>query len=396
MAVYKRKWRTKRGERHSWVCDFFARDPDSGKLERVRETFDKKGEAEARWLEVHPKSQRGRANAKSRKLTVKQAAEIWHEAVKIGRNGHEPAEASTLRQYRTHIDLHIVPQFQGEKLSDLTAPRVAAFRDHLLASMSRPMAKKVLTSFKSILREADARGLISGNPGSSIRIAGNGGRHKKHILLPEKAEVAALLRTANELAEQPNAARAKAWRRWRAFISTAVETGMRASELRGLAWGQVDLRAGTIAVAQRADETGEIGSPKSEAAKRVIDVPTALVALLRSWKLECPKGELVFPNWQGNVESHANITNRCWHPLLRHAGLVTPDGKPKYNFHSLRHYRASLLIDDGASAVEVRDELGHATIQITLDLYSHLFRDDEAGAARKARAERLASTPGVA
>ncbi len=54
------------------------------------------------------------------------------------------------------------------------------------------------------------------------------------------------------------------------------------------------------------------------------------------------------------------------------------------------------MIESGATAKEVQIELGHATIQITLDLYTHLFKDDEAGAARKARAEMLASSLGVA
>ena len=117
---------------------------------------------------MHPKSKGGRANASARKLTVKQAAEIWLDAVRLGRNGREQgAEPSTLRQYRGHVDLHIVPFFVGEKLSDLTATRVTAFSDHLLGKLSRPLARKVLVSFKSILRECQSRDLISANPGST-------------------------------------------------------------------------------------------------------------------------------------------------------------------------------------------------------------------------------------
>jgi integrase len=399
MAVYKRTWQTKQGEQFCWVCDYFARDPETNKLERVRETFERKGDADARWLEVHPRSRRGRANARSRKLTVKQAAQIWLDAVRVGRNGHDPAEPSTLRQYQTHVDLHIVPFFTGDKLTDLTAPRAATFRDHLLAKVSRPLAKKVLTSFKSMLREAESRGLISANPASTITIAGNGNsRHKEAVTIPGKADITAILTKLDELASQQNQERAKTWRRWRALVNTAIYTGMRASELRGLPWSNVNLKAGTITVKQRADETGKIGAPKSASGRRVIDIPAPLVKLLRTWRLECPKGklDLVFPNWQGNVESHANITNRCWHPLLRHARVVDGDGALRFNFHSLRHFRASLLIADGANAKEVQTELGHATIQITLDLYTHLFTDDEAGAERKARAERLAASLGVA
>ena len=78
---------------------------------------------------------------------------------------------------------------------------------------------------------------------------------------------------------------------------------------------------------QRADENGNIGSPKSAAGRRVIDIPASLVALLRQWKL-ASKHELVFANGAGNVESLANITNRYWKSLIEAAGI--------------KHYRPSM------------------------------------------------------
>ena len=325
-----------------------------------------------------------------------------------GKGCQDPAEPSTLRQYRTHIDQHIVPEFVGVRLSDLTAARVRGFRDHLLRSTSRPMAKKVLTSFKSILREAKSRDLLASDPASGVTIVGSGsGRHRKEVVIPEKAEIASVLAKLGELASQSNKQRAKAWRRWQALLVTAIDTGFRASELRGLPWDGVDLKDGKATVKQRADENGDLGSPKSGSSLRTLDIPKRLVAILRQWKLECPPGPLVFPNWQGNVESLANIHNRCWKPLQLAAGLsVTAkdeEGKtirddrgkpvkvPKYNFHALRHFHASLLIDDGANPKEVQVEMGHATITVTYDLYGHLFKDEAADKIRKARAERLAT-----
>jgi integrase len=210
------------------------------------------------------------------------------------------------------------------------------------------------------------------------------------------------------LTKPRNRQRSKAWRRYRVLISTAIYTGFRASELRGLPWEAVDLKAGTVTVKQRADETGKIGSPKSASSHRLINIPAPLVKLLREWKAECPPGELVFPNWQGSVEALANIHTRCWKPLQLAAGLSVPkldaEGKPlkdeegrpvmeaKYNLHSLRHFRASLLIADAANPKEVQAELGHATITVTYDLYGHLFKDDAADKQRRERAERLAAS----
>src|SRR5262249_20426761 len=163
------------------------------------------------------------------------------------------------------------------------------------------------------------------------------------------AEIGTLLTKLNEFATQSDPRRARAWRRWRTLIATAIDTGMRASELRGLPWDAVDLKAGTIAVRQRADENGKIGPTESRAGHRTIYISPAFVDLLRRWKLECGT-PLVFATVEGRPESWANIYKRAWKPLLMAAGVVVTlkdeDGRtrydghgrplcqPKYNFHS--------------------------------------------------------------
>lgn len=134
-------------------------------------------------------------------------------------------------------------------------------------------------------------------------------------------------------------------------------------------------------------------------------IPPSLVDLLRRWKLESGTA-LVFAMGEGRPECLANIHNH-WKPLQVAAGVVDTikdeqgrtvlDGQgrplcqPKYNFHSLRHYRASRLIADGASLTEVQRELGHASATITLSTYAHLLKGDDEDKRRRERAERLAS-----
>ena len=180
------------------------------------------------------------------------------------------------------------------------------------------------------------------------------------------------------------------WRRWRALIATAIYTGFRSSEIRGLPWDAVDLKAGTITVKQRADERGVIGAPKTSASRRTVIVPAFIVTMLREWKMECPPGQLVFPNSRGNVQLLPEIYLQAWKPVLIAAKIVKPDGTPRLTFHSLRHFRASMLIADGANPKEVMVEMGHSNIAMTYDLYGHLFTDDDAHARRVERAERLA------
>src|SRR5436853_369094 len=115
-------------------------------------------------------------------------------------------------------------------------------------------------------------------------------RHKKDLEvgvdIPTKNEIRAML------------AHAQGW--VRPLIVTATFTGLRASELRGLRWGDVDLDRGELTVRQRADRWGSLGSPKSDAGKRDVPLAPVVVNALREWRLACPKGAgLVFPNTRG-------------------------------------------------------------------------------------------------
>jgi integrase len=147
---------------------------------------------------------------------------------------------------------------------------------------------------------------------------------------------------------------------------------MRASELRGLHWGDVDLDAGNVHICQRADQWRKLGSPKSAAGTRDIPLTPMVINTLRQWKVACPPGELVFPNRSGNIGIHANFLARVWNPLLRECGM------PPYTFHSLRHSAASLFIETlGWTPKRVQAVMGHASISMTFDLYGHVFPSAE-------------------
>jgi len=176
--------------------------------------------------------------------------------------------------------------------------------------------------------------------------------------------------------------------KWRPFIITAIFTGMRISELRGLPWSNVDLDAGVIHVRQRADAWRTIGAPKSKAGAR--DIPLAPIVLnaLRQWKLESGNGEYVFANSAGSVRRTNRIYESCWTPLQIKCGLVTDDGQPKYGFHKLRHAAASMFIQYlGWSPKRLQAVMGHSSVRLTFDLYGHLFENVEADRADMAKIE---------
>ncbi len=165
---------------------------------------------------------------------------------------------------------------------------------------------------------------------------------------------------------------------------TAVVTGLRASELRGLRWSDIDLKAATITVSRRADRWGLIGRPKSKAGHRTVPIPQMLVRELREWKLRCPKSSLglAFPNSKGEVLDHMNVLRRRYRPTQERAGLPG-----KYSFHTLRHAAASAWIKQGIDLKRLQVWIGHENIQLTLDTYGHLLVDKEGDAALIAKAE---------
>jgi integrase len=176
--------------------------------------------------------------------------------------------------------------------------------------------------------------------------------------------------------------------RWRPLLLTAIFTGLRSSELRGLQWADVDLKRAVLHVRQRADRFNTIGAPKSAAGQRTVPMPPLLVNTLREWKLACPKGELglVFPTGTGGLENHSNIVQRGLEPAQIAAG-VTRGGKAKYTgLHSLRHFYASWCInrrEDGGMGLPIKTvqhRLGPASIQMTADTYGHLFPSGDDGA----------------
>jgi integrase len=274
--------------------------------------------------------------------------------------------------YRQYADLHIVPYIGPIKLARLTVTAVTAFRDRLLDDgRSLDMTKRVLKTLGTIVGEAQARGLVAVNNVRNIPKLKRE-RRTERIEMPSRAELQSII------AATPD--------RHRPLILSAVLTGLRGSELRGLLWDAVDLQRGELHVRRRVDRFNTFGPPKSEAGLRTIPLSPLLLNTLKQWKLACPKGELglVFPNGAGRIESHANLLHRVFWPIQIAAGVtVMRDGEPdaKYSLHTLRHACAALWIEQGFGAKRIQTMMGHASITQTYDRYGYLFEAREANTA---------------
>ncbi|MZR31488.1 tyrosine-type recombinase/integrase [Sneathiella litorea] len=301
--------------------------------------------------------------------TIKYAALLWLKRCKL-----DGLERATIRSYKGHFMHHIGPKIGGLLLEEFTAADVQDFIDEMLEENSRAMTKKVLTSLRSILSTAQSRGMIDKNVAREIKLR-RASRNDKERIIPTKDEIRLLID--------------KAPPREKPLVITAILTGMRSSELRGLSWAHVDFTKGLIHIKQRADRYNAIGVPKSRAGIRTIPMSPLVASTLKDWKARCPKGELnlVFPNGAGNVEGHANIYHRIFKPLMIACENVDSDGKLKFGFHSLRHAAASLFIEQGWTPKKIQVLLGHSSINMTFDVYGHLFHNPEEDIAQMAKME---------
>ena len=147
--------------------------------------------------------------------------------------------------------------------------------------------------------------------------------------------------------------------RLRALLLTVALTGLRASELQGLRWSDVDLAHEELHVRQRADRYGKIGSPKSELSRRTVPLAPETLAALKVWKLACPisEGNFVFPTSKGRIEHHKNML-RSLAALMIGAKVADKNGRPKYALHAFRHFFASWCInpvDRGGRGLQAKE-----------------------------------------
>jgi integrase len=282
-------------------------------------------------------------------------------------------EPTTIAAYDQHVRLHLVPICGAVKLSQLTTPMVEGYRDQLVDKLSRPMAIRVLRSLSSLIADAQRRGQVAQNVAKSVKMK-RAARERAKAVIPPKTALKALLSAATA-SQDP---------RDYALVSLALFAGLRASELRGLAWAQVDLSGAAVTLVQRADAKGMIGAPKSASSRRTVPLPASAVSVLRKWKLACPHSEagLVFPSIAGKAMSHRYMSLNMLQPLVGTAGIEA------LGLHDLRHAAASLWIEQRVDAKRVQSWLGHHSIQVTFDTYGHLFEAVERDSSVAAAIER--------
>jgi len=291
--------------------------------------------------------------------TFKECAEKWLYAyIKALRR------QSTFERYQDILRRYILPVFGNKPIDEIKRGEI---RELLLRLYHKGLSRSTVCLVRDVisgpLSFAVDEELIPVNPASGITKKLQLRRDRRIEIEPlTKEEVAVFLETCQTHAPEHYP-----------FFLTAFRTGLRLGELLGLQWADVDWHGRFIRVS-RSYKTGRLTPTKTGKVRRVdmsdylIDVLKTLYTARKREALKEGKGEVSgFIFHRSGKPMEQNHIRRVFKRLLAKAGLR------EIRLHDIRHTFASLLLSDGASPVYVKEQMGHSSIQITVDIYGHLI-----------------------
>ena len=282
---------------------------------------------------------------------------------------------STLRNYRDAIRCHFNPAFGKMPLTKIHETDIRAFIAKTIKNRKPKTVNNFTVMLKTMFKHGKRWGYLRENPAWDIEHIRDE-QKEMYFLTPE--EVRELLNHADEPC--------------RTVIFLAVMTGMRRGEIFGLQWGDIDWFNDKIHVRRnlfwqvKRELTGRPDeplwmflSPKSKRSFRTIVMSPELKKILEIHRITCPVGkdDLVFCNKAGNPVDPANFVKREFEPALMRASLR------KIRFHDLRHTYATFLIAQNENIKFIQSQLGHASIQTTIDRYGHVLPSSHNGVGER-------------
>jgi len=298
--------------------------------------------------------------------------------------------AKTLERYREIVRCHIAPRIGAVQLARLKPMHLQTFYADLLregrrdgkGGLSARSVNHVHRLLSNALKQAVKWEMLPRNPASAVE-APTPDHHEVEIL--DDAQVAALLKTLEGT-------------RHHTPVLVAVTTGLRRGELLGLRWQDVDLKAGSLSVTQSLEQTKDglrFKAPKTRRSRRTISLPQVTIEALRAHRKAQAEERLllgagyhdsglVFRQPDGRVIVPERFS-KSFAYYVRQAGI------PRVTFHALRHTHLSQLLRSGVHPKVASERAGHASVAITLDIYSHVIPGlQEDAAARVDAAMRAA------
>lgn len=354
-----KKYLTKDGETRYMLQAYLGVDPFTGKQRRTtRRGFKTQKEAKKAERELLLSVEENGFTDHTSKPTFKEVADLWLESYET------TVKPTTYQNTRKYLNILIKDYFSDIRIESIS---VSMMQQIVLKLSKRYTAYSLyLSVVNRVFKFAMSLGIVQANPVDRII------RPKQQ---PPKSEKIAL--TKEELNQFLTLAKEHARPVLYAAWHTLAYTGLRKGELLGLEWSDIDLDNKVISVQHNlvmVNGKYRIQSPKTRKSIRKITIDDITASVLKSWKLEQKKlffkngvknSNIVFSGSSGEYldKSHFRVSLK---KFLKRYDL------PAITVHGLRHTHASLLFEAGVEPKTISDRLGHANIQTTLDMYTHL------------------------
>lgn len=311
--------------------------------------FKRKVDAESFRIEILAEISKG-GQLQDKKMTFQKASELFLELHAIPR-----CRPTTVYHYKGYLKNHILPCFGHLKLIEINSIMIKQF---LCDKTKTDLANSTINKFKklmgAIFNMMIEDGIINHNPAARIKSL----KETPNIEIDplNQEEVKAFLNKTKEV--YPD---------FYTLAFTAIYTGMRQGELLALTWSDINWKTNKIIVSKSYTH-GRLGETKTGKTRR-IDMSPKLAKVLKEWKLACPVNSqnIVFPNSNGEYQDANNMLKRRYYFALGRAGLH------KRRFHDLRHTYATLSLLNSIPMKYVQSQLGHSSIKMTMDTYTHLL-----------------------
>jgi integrase len=281
-------------------------------------------------------------------------------------DGAAKVSPKTLERYGELAAQQVIPHLGALKLQKLRPEHVEQWHGTLLKA---GLAPRTVGHAHRLLVRVLGYAVENGTLARNVAV----------IRKPPKVEEQELeILTANQIAE----VRTKlAGHTLLPIVELALATGMRRGELLGLQWGDLDLDKATLRVERSVEETRaglRLKPPKTRRGRRSVTLGEGAVSMLRAHRAK--QLELRLALGLGKITDSTLVLNTVEGELLRPRNITKAWSRavPDKTFHSLRHARASMLINAGVDIITVSRRLGHSAAAITLDVYGHLIEGADA------------------
>ena len=372
-----KKYTTKNGETRYLFQTYLGIDPATGKERRTTrrgfKTMKEAKQAERNLLlDVEENGLPSNQSDGFQDPTFEKLASLWLENYKT------TVKPSTFENVQSKVEKMTEEHFKELKLKKITV----AYCQRVVIELSKSyvLYNHYLSVINRIFKYAVLMDVINSNPFDKIIKPKSRQTQRKGNFL-----------TKEELKEFLKLAQNTTLSYFFPLVHLMSYTGLRQGEALALKWSDIDFENKKITVnktAARIKEKQTLQTPKTKNSKRVISIDSATLSILKSWKKDQIK--IYFKNGK-HFEGDENFifTNQRgeWvhiHNFIRYFKRFIADHKLKQiTPHGLRHTHASLLFSAGVEPKNISDRLGHSTVQITLDLYTHITEEQRSDTVEK-------------